>query len=576
MENYRSILLQQVLIVNKSLKLTSLSTLILGSVLFFQFYDTTPNLFLIIWSILWAISFVLRLVLLIKNEKQPPTEATAEYWKNLNFSNSLISSIMYSIGALSISFLEDQLSITIIFIVMAGICAGAVSSYGPLKRLGTIFTLPITATLIITSLLNADLNHAILALITGLFTFVVISTEKSLYTNFLNTVAQKLEIKELTEQKVRMEEKSKLRSNFFAAMSHEIRTPLNGITGLVDLMLKEETNKEKKDYLDTIKKSSDDLLNVINDVLDLSKIESEKLQLTPTSTNIRGLNKRMITLFSAKAEEKGIQLKLSEDNALPKNVLIDEHRLSQIISNLLSNAIKFTERGTVELNIQAIEKSRDTVKVKYQIIDNGIGIPKDKQAFVFKRYNQITLKNNLALTKSGTGLGLSIVKSLIDLMNGEIGVTSTEGSGSTFWFELDLPIIADQGEKLKAANKTTKPFSFKVLLVDDRDINLKVTTLMLKNLGCEVETAKNGALAIEQYNTDFDLVFMDLQMPVMDGATATLELQNKYGTALCPIICLSAQTRENIDESPEEVQFDYHLTKPLSLDVLKACLEKFV
>ena len=375
-----------------------------------------------------------------------------------------------------------------------------------------------------------------------------------------------------------MKEMAKLKSDFFASMSHEIRTPLNGIIGLVDLLIESKMNHEQKHYLTTIKGSSDDLLNVINDVLDLSKLESDKLELIPKKTSLSEFAKRMITLFSEKANSKNIQLNLKLNSVLPKYVKVDEHRLSQIISNLLSNAIKFTESGTVSLSINALEIKNESTLVEFKIKDTGVGIPKEKQELIFHKYNQITNSRNYLTTRSGTGLGLSIAKKLTELMNGNIGLESEHMKGSTFWIKIELPIANQENQNEKISVKTNgEQYNLKVLLVDDRDINLKVASLMLKKLGCDVETASNGKIAISKYEKSpdkFDLIIMDIQMPVMDGINATSELRKKYPNDIVPIYGLSAQIPGNLQHSPEDLGFDFYLTKPLNFNSLKNSLKK--
>tara|TARA_B100000674_G_C37619097_1_gene813437 strand:+ start:64 stop:729 length:666 start_codon:yes stop_codon:yes gene_type:complete len=215
-------------------------------------------------------------------------------------------------------------------------------------------------------------------------------------------------------------------------------------------------------------------------------------------------------------------------------------------------------------------------KLQFKVEDTGIGIPEEKQTIIFNKYDQIAQANNYLITQTGTGLGLSIAKKLVALMNGEIGVLSKEKFGSIFWFTIDLPVLHNNKTAEREIQKFPENnFNFNVLLVDDRDINLKVASLMLNNLGCNVETASNGESAIEKYDASpskFDLIIMDIQMPVMDGITATQKLRKKYEDNLAPIYGLSAQVIQNLHKTPEEIGFDYYLTKPLNLDELKNSL----
>lgn len=573
-----SILLKQVKLVNESLKLTIISSVVLGSVLGLQIFKEFSTSFSFIWLSFLLVGIGFRIFLLLRNKSNPPNLQNIQTWLNLNYINTAISALAYSIAAGSTYWMKDQVAVTIIYIVSAGVSGGAVTAYGPVKNLSLVFILPVIVPLTVVNLFFGDLNHIILAVTTTLFCYIIYSTSNNLYKTFLNTLEQNNVIKNLTEEKVRMEEMAKLKSDFFASMSHEIRTPLNGIVGLVDLLLGSKIDESQKDYLKTIKGSSDDLLNVINDVLDLSKIESDKLELLPKNTSLSEFSKRMMILFSERAKGKNIKLKFTADTDLPNNILVDEHRLSQITSNLISNAIKFTDQGSVHFSINILFNDNNKVKLQFKVEDTGIGIAEEKQKTIFNKYDQIANSNNYLVTQVGTGLGLSIAKKLVTIMGGEIGVFSKEKQGSIFWFNIECPVLEIKKSGQSATIGKDK-FNFNVLLVDDRDINLKVASLMLNKLGCRAETATNGEMAVEMYDEKpnfYDLIIMDIQMPIMDGITATQEIVKKYPNDHAPIYGLSAQVAKNLHASPEELGFDYYLTKPLSLESLKLSLTRLV
>lgn len=575
-----SILLKQIKTVNESIKLTILTSIVLGAILGLQVYEVLNTSYLTLWITVLLTSIFFRVFLFFKSKNEPPNRKNIKRWIQYCFVNTALSAISYGLIAGSVGFITDPVALTIVYIIMAGATAAAVTVYGSLKHLSNVFIFPILIPAIIANILFGDLKHFILSGITLLFCYIIYSASNILYKTLLNTFEQNNVIRNLTEEKVRMEEMAKLKSDFFASMSHEIRTPLNGIIGLVDLLAGSKIDDQQKHYLSTIKSSSDDLLNVINDVLDLSKIESDKLELLPKKTSLPEFSKRMITLFSERANNKGLQLNLIIDEKIPDYVLIDEHRLSQIISNLLSNAIKFTKEGSVKLDVHVLNVINNVATLEFKIQDTGIGIPEEKQELIFNKYNQITNSNNYLLTQSGTGLGLSIAKQLTKLMKGEIGLHSKENEGSSFWVNIEMPILNPKNTMpADVSIKNTNQYNFNVLLVDDRDVNLKVASLMLKKLGCEVETAQNGEVAIAKYDqnpTKFDLIIMDIQMPVMDGINATKTLRKKYQENLAPIYGLSAQIPKNLQKTPKELGFDFYLTKPLSLETLKQSLNKIV
>ena len=573
-----SILLKQIKTVNESIKLTILTSVVLGAILGLQVYEVLNTSYLILWITVLLTSIFFRVFLFFKSKNEPPNRKNIKRWIQYCFVNTALSAISYGLIAGSVGFIIDPVALTIVYIIMAGATAASVTVYGSLKHLSSVFIFPILIPAIIANILFGDLKHFILSGITLLFCYIIYSASNILYKTLLNTLEQNNVIRNLTEEKVRMEEMAKLKSDFFASMSHEIRTPLNGIVGLVDLLSGSEVNEQQKHYLSTIKSSSDDLLNVINDVLDLSKIESEKLELLPKKTSLLEFSKRMITLFSERARNKGLQLNLIIDENTPHQVKIDEHRLSQIISNLLSNAIKFTKEGSVQLHVDVLNIVNNIATIEFKVQDTGIGIPKEKHELIFNKYNQIAHSNNYILTQSGTGLGLSIAKQLTQLMEGEMGLDSREKEGSTFWVKIEMPILNPQDTIAADVNKENfDQYNFNVLLVDDREVNLKVASLMLKKLGCEVETASNGEVAIAKYDENpkkFDLIIMDIQMPIMDGINATKTLRKKYPNDLAPVYGLSAQIPKNLHKTPKELGFDFYLTKPLSLETLKQSLNK--
>ena len=394
-----SILLKQIKTVNESIKLTILTSVVLGAVLGLQIYEELNKLFLVIWLVVLLTSIFFRIFLFLKVNQDPPNRKNIKRWIRYSFTNTALSAVSYGLIAASIYYVKDQVAVTIVYIIMAGATAGAVTVYSSLKYLSNIFIFPILVPLIIANFLYDDLNHFILAAITLLFCYLIYSASNILYKTILNTLEQNNLIRNLTEEKVRMKELAKLKSDFFASMSHEIRTPLNGIIGLVDLLIDSKMNHEQKHYLKTIKVSSDDLLNVINDVLDLSKIESDKLELVPKKTSLSEFGKRMITLFSEKANAKNIHLGLTLNSNLPKHVNIDEHRLSQIVSNLLSNAIKFTEFGSVNLSIKALDTKNGSTLLEFKIKDTGIGIlnPAISKVLLF-----VPVSNNAAKAPANT------------------------------------------------------------------------------------------------------------------------------------------------------------------------------
>lgn len=362
------------------------------------------------------------------------------------------------------------------------------------------------------------------------------------------------------------------KNEFLAKMSHEIRTPLNGIIGLFDLIQEDNLTKDQKDYLGIMKSSGDDLIQIVNDVLDITKLEAGKLELRSEPFDLSNLAKKSALLFASKSKEKGIVLK-TEISPFATKFIGDSARITQIMNNLLSNAIKFTSEGEVGFVV-----THKNGRIYFEVRDSGMGIPEDKMGSLFEKFEQIesnTIKRKDG-TQSGTGLGLPICKELIELMGGELEVESVLGEGSTFKFTLDLSI----GEKIepievKDASKEEKTYDLEVLLVDDKLVNLTVGKLLLEKIGCTVELARDGKDASDMaIEGQYDLILMDIQMPVMDGVASTNAIKSKMDNPPL-IVGLSANNMEGDKEKYLSQGLDDYLAKPIKKEKLEALFNQY-
>lgn len=365
------------------------------------------------------------------------------------------------------------------------------------------------------------------------------------------------------------ENTAKFKQMFLANMSHEMRTPMNGIINMTHFLLQTELSEKQNYYAQVIKESSENLLSLINNILDLSKIEAGKMQVRPVIFNIHKVNRRIQDLFEVLKKDKNIVLHTEYDNKVPDYLFADEHKVYQIILNFVGNALKFTYQGFVRICFSLLNQSEGKLKVLVEVKDTGIGIALEAQEKLFKSFTQID--SSSTRNYEGAGLGLSICRELAKLLGGEIGVKSEAGQGSTFWFSFEAGIVAPEDIALMKTETTPtiKYDNLKVLVAEDKVVNIKIITLLLENIGCKVEIASNGKDAIDKIENDtFDIVFMDIQMPIMDGVTAIKLLREKYQNHLPPIIALTANAMEGDHEYYLQMGMDDYLSKPIDANLL--------
>jgi signal transduction histidine kinase/DNA-binding NarL/FixJ family response regulator len=398
-----------------------------------------------------------------------------------------------------------------------------------------------------------------------------------------DTIAQmKIEV----ETRLRAEQEAikanKSKSQFLANMSHEIRTPLNSIIGFSELLKKDLTQEKHKNYLQTIVGSGKTLLILINDILDLSKIEAGKLDLQYANISLRTLLQEMHLSFNQSIQAKGLSFHCDVDPDLPETLIIDEVRLRQILFNLIGNAVKFTNMGSVKIVARkGCTDDIDKINLIIGVHDTGVGVPKDQQRIIFDAFRQ---QDGQKISEyGGTGLGLAITKRLIEMMNGTISVHSEINKGSVFQFE--LPDVAVTSEKTSepmpnSDNNDIDQITFadaKILVVDDVLNNLMLMESFLIDFNFHIDTAMNGLEAIEKAK-EFqpDVIFMDIKMPVMDGFEATQKLKNDDRTCHIPVIILSASAMKGLSTDLDNVKHDDYLTKPVSQKSVIKSLKKFI
>ncbi len=384
----------------------------------------------------------------------------------------------------------------------------------------------------------------------------------------LTKLAESQRAREVAEESARMKE------NFIASISHEMRTPMNAIYGMSNLLAQTNLNEEQRSYIDSVKQSSEILLGVINDILEVSTLQNSKMDFELKDFDLSELMSNLVNVMQYKKNEKPLDFLLTIDPSVPRFIKGDKLRLNQILFNIVGNAVKFTDAGFVKINVSLVESNGDDFKIKFTVVDSGIGIPSEKVDTIFETFTRIRTKDRIF---EGTGLGLSIVKSLVTQQEGTVWATSILGEGTTMYVEMPFTEAAslveiEERNNTPAAYQDSKDDTFKLLLVEDHKMNQIVArkTLEKQFPNIQITIANHGreALDILEGGAEFSVILMDIQMPVMDGNETVAYIREKLPQIKTPILAMTAHAYISKDNIFKSYGFDDFVLKPFEPEQL--------
>ncbi len=546
-------------------------------------YISRPGGVIIVWLVCMVYVAYYRHLLAQRYMVARPPDGDAPRWSKRYVRLTALQSALWLVGCGSIMWDNTDSYRFLATLVMVGMVAGAVPVLSAVKAAFRAYVIPMVIGASVLTFADASAPaHYVLGVV--LLLFFVGVTRSSDYFNdmLLESVTTELGKGQLVRK---AEAAVRAKNEFLANISHEIRTPMNSILGMAQLAYKAEQHPRQRDYLKKIQLSGEHLLSIIDDILDVSKIDAGKLSIEVVDFELARVIDNLTNLVAEKAEGKHLRLVFDIDPAIPAYLRGDPLRLCQVLINLVNNAIKFTEEGEVKVCIRRMEENENGVLLHFGVRDTGIGMSEDEMAMLFQSFQQTD--SSTTRKYGGTGLGLVICKQLVEMMeDGQIGVESSPGKGSTFWFQVRLPegtapatqsdeVQWHEDEKSESVLRTL--LGARILLVDDNAFNLQVATDFLLSAGAVVTTGRNGKEALDLLSKErFDCVLMDVQMPEMDGVEAVRQIRRDAAMGEVRVIAMTANALKEDRERYLAAGMDDVLIKPFKYQTLYTTLARWL